>query len=88
MLIYIKRFRDYETIGGIFSSIKQYILEYNMAERIWILLCEIIKSSANLFEIPLNNIMRKLFENQKFEKTIFKLINDDYMETNIIDNAL
>jgi len=88
MLIYIKRFRDYETIGGIFSSIKEYMLEYNMAERIWIILCEIIKSFADLFEMPLDNIMRKLLENQKFESTIFKLINDDYMETNIINNAL
>jgi len=80
MLSYIKRFRDYETIGGIFATIKQYMLEYNMAERIWTIVYEAIQSLAELFEMPINKIMRKLFENQEFENMILKFINDDHIK--------
>ncbi len=85
MLTYYKRFRDYETIGGLFADVKKFITEYNLAEKIWILVCEILKSFAEMFEIPINKIMKKLFDNPQFEKTIFKFINDDYNEK-VIDN--
>lgn len=85
MIAYLKRFRDYETLGGIFSDTKKFIIEYNLAEKIWGLLCEIIRSIAELFEMPINRIMRKLFNNPQFEKTIFKFISDDYIETEITD---
>ena len=85
MLTYLKRFRDYETIGGIFSNSKKFIIEYNLAEKIWGLLCEIIKSIAEMFEMPINRIMRKLFDNPQFEKTIFKFISDDYIENELIN---
>jgi hypothetical protein len=91
MLVYIKRFRSYETIGGIFANVKQFMIEYNMAEKIWIILCEIIKSIADFFEMPLNDILRKIFENQRFKNSIFMLINSDYTkanEANAINNAL
>ena len=38
-----------------------------------------------MFEMPINRIMRKLFDNPQFEKTIFKFISDDYIENEIID---
>ena len=47
---------------------------------------EIIQSIAELFEISINKIMRKIFENKKFENTIFKLINDDYSQIGMLNN--
>ena len=52
-----------------------------MAERIWTIVYEAMQSFAKLFEIPINKIMRKLFENQEFEDLILKFINDDHIRS-------
>lgn len=87
MLAYIKRFRDYETIGGIFSSIKQYILEYTMAERIWIIIYKTFQTIAKIYEISTKKLMQKLFENKELNNIIFKLIYDDYSKMITLNNA-
>ena len=87
MLSYVKRFQYYETIGGVFLRMKKFIVEYNVAEKIWFILCEVIKSIAELFEISLNEIMKKLFENPIFENTIFMLVSKNYIGNELINNT-
>ena len=40
----------------------------------------ILGEITELFEMPINKIMRKLFEKQEFENMILKFINDDHIK--------
>ena len=66
---------------------KKFIVEYNIAERIWFILFEVIKSIAELFEIFLNKIIKKLFENPIFENTIFMLVSKNYIGNELINKT-
>ena len=66
-----KRFKDYESFGAIFRNSQRDTLELTIAERIWLIIREIISCLTELFEIDAEALMDKLFsENQKNTKFI------------------
>ena len=49
ILSLVKRFNDYETIGGLFREVEKGSLELTIAERIWEVIMETVITIANLF---------------------------------------
>ena len=49
ILSVVKRFNDYETIGGLFREVEKDSLELTIAERIWEVIMETVIAIANLF---------------------------------------
>ena len=49
ILSLVKRFNDYETIGGLFREVEKGSLELTIAERIWEVIMETVIAIANLF---------------------------------------
>lgn len=49
ILSLVKRFNDYETIGGLFREVEKDSLELTIAERIWEVVMETVIAIANLF---------------------------------------
>jgi hypothetical protein len=66
-----KRFSDYETLGELFRSANAEIIELTIAERIWLIITEIIAQLADLFDIDTEVLMDKIItDNQRFEKLL------------------
>ena len=71
MLSVAKRFSDYETLGELFRSANAEIIELTIAERIWLIIIEIIAQLADLLDIDTEVLMEKIItDNQKFEKLL------------------
>ena len=49
ILSLVKRFNDYETIGGLFREVEKESIELTIAERIWQLIMETVISFATIF---------------------------------------
>lgn len=49
ILSLVKRFNDYETIGGLFREVEKDSLELTIAERIWEVIMDTVIALANLF---------------------------------------
>lgn len=81
MLTYLKRFQDYETLGSAFRNVKEFIQKYNLAERIWGMICDILRKIATQFEMSFEKIMRKIYQSPEFQATIFRIIGDDFYES-------
>lgn len=66
-----KRFSDYETLGELFRSANAEIIELTVAERIWLIITEVIAQLADLFDIETELLMDKIIaDNHKFEKLL------------------
>ncbi len=66
-----KRFSDYETLGKLFQSANAEIIELTIAERIWLIIIEIIAQLADLLDIDAELLMEKIItDNQRFEKLL------------------
>jgi hypothetical protein len=71
-----KRFSEYETLGELFRTANAEIIELTIAERIWLIITEIIAQLADLFDIDTEVLMGKIIaDNQIFEK----LLNYKYL---------
>ncbi len=81
MLTYLKRFQDYETLGMAFTNVKEFVLEYTLVERIWGMIFEILRKIATQFEMSFEKIMKKIYQSPEFEATIFKIIGEDFFES-------
>lgn len=81
MLTYLKRFLDYETLGGIFKDAKEFVLKYNLVERIWGMICDILRKIATQFEMTFERIMEKIYQSPEFKNTIFKIIGENFFES-------
>lgn len=66
-----KRFSEYETLGELFRSANAEIIELTIAERIWLIITEIIAQLADLLDIDTEVLMEKIIaDNQRFEKLL------------------
>jgi hypothetical protein len=65
----VKRFTDYETPGNLFRASQKDTLELKVAERIWLIITELIADLSEIFDIDVESLMEKLFsENEKISK--------------------
>jgi hypothetical protein len=72
VLALAKRFTDYESMGEIFRQAKAETLSLTLAEKIWNYLVEVLQIIAEIFEIEMDEILKKLVEENQ---TIIKLLN-------------
>lgn len=69
-----KRFMDYESMGELFRQTKAETLMLTLAEQIWKYLVEILETITEIFDIEMDEILKKLVEENQ---AIIKLINLD-----------
>lgn len=77
LLSVVKRFHDYETLGGLFRATQRDTLKLTVSEQIWQIIIEFVAVLSEIFDMDTEMIMEKLFsENQKLTKYLnFKCIS-------------
>ena len=69
LLSVVKRFNDYETLGGLFRAAQKDSLGITIAEQIWLIIIEIAAKLSEILEIDTEVLMQKLFsENEILTK--------------------
>lgn len=61
ILSLVKRFNDYETIGGLFREVEKDALELTIAERIWRVIMDTVIAIANVFGLTDDEVMEAVF---------------------------
>jgi len=65
----VKRFTDYETLGELFRASQKDTLKLTVAERIWLIITELMADLSEIFDIDVESLMEKLLsENEKIAK--------------------
>ena len=70
LLASIKRFHDYETIGGLFAEITKNSVELSVAERIWLLIVEVINVIAEALNCDAMALTEQVISNDKQIKAV------------------
>jgi len=69
-----KRLQSYDTIGGIFRTIQKEMIELTVAERLWILFLKLQQELAEILEIDIQELIRKIVYNPNYEAKILKIL--------------
>lgn len=70
ILSYIKRYESYETIGGLFAEITKNSIELSVAERIWLLIVEVINVIAEVLNCDTMTLTEQVISNDKQIKAV------------------
>ena len=65
ILSYVKRSESYETIGGLFAEITKDSVELSVAEKIWLLIIEVINVIAEVLNCDIMVLMEQVISNDK-----------------------
>ena len=65
LLASIKRFHDYETIGGLFAEIYDGVHELTVVEKIWGIILEVVVVIAELTGADSKELIRQVIESNK-----------------------
>lgn len=69
LLSVVKRFNDYKTLGELFHASQKDALSLTIAERIWLIITELITELSEIFNIDTEILMEILFfENERLTK--------------------
>ena len=69
-LSYVKRNESYETIGGLFAEITKNSVELSVAERIWLLIVEVINVIAEALNCDTMALTEQVISNDKQIKAV------------------
>lgn len=69
-----KRLQSYDTIGGIFRNMQKEMIELTVAERLWILFLKLQQELAEILEIDIQELIRKIVYNPNYEAKILKIL--------------
>lgn len=70
ILSYVKRNESYETIGGLFAEITKNSVELSVAERIWLLIVEVINVIAEVLNCDTMALTEQVISNDKQIKAV------------------
>ena len=70
ILSYVKRNESYETIGGLFAEITKNSVELSVAERIWLLIVEVINVIAEALNCDTMALTEQVISNDKQIKAV------------------
>ena len=70
ILSYVKRNESYETIGGLFAEITKNSVELSVAEKIWLLIVEVINVIAEAFNCDAMALTEQIISNDKQIKAV------------------
>lgn len=65
ILSYVKRSESYETIGGLFAEITKDSVELSVAEKIWLLMIEVINVIAEVLNCDIMVLIEQVISNDK-----------------------
>ena len=74
VLVFYKRFLSYETTGDLFRESQQQLTRLTIERRLWALFVELQLHIAELFEIEIGTLYRKILSSSKYEKTVVALV--------------
>lgn len=72
ILSMVKKFSDYETIGGLFREFQKDALMITVADRLWLALVEILTLVADTFNIEIEDILCKLIDDHPLFRMLLK----------------
>lgn len=75
ILSYVKRCESYETIGGLFAEITKNSVELSVAERIWLLIVEVINVIAEVLNCDTMVLTEQIISNDKQIKAVKMAFN-------------
>jgi len=75
-----KRFQAYETLGELFRANKQYFLEATLAKRLWAFFLQLLHQIAEVFEIDIDELLLKTFNQKEVEYRIFKMLGQSPLD--------
>ncbi len=78
-----KRFQAYETLGELFRANKQYFLEATLAKRLWGFFLQLLNQIAELFEVDIDQLMLKTFNQNEVESRIFKMLGQSSLHQTV-----
>ena len=70
ILSYVKRNESYETIGGLFAEISKNSVELSVAEKIWLLIVEVINVIAEVLNCDAMVLTEQVISNDKQIKAV------------------
>lgn len=70
ILSYVKRNESHETIGGLFAEITKNSVELSVAEKIWLLIVEVISVIAEAFNCDAMALTEQVISNDKQIKAV------------------
>ena len=70
ILSYVKRNESYETIGGLFAEISKNSVELSVAEKIWLLIVEVINVIAEVLNCDAMLLTEQIISNDKQIKAV------------------
>ena len=70
ILSYVKRYESYETIGGLFAEISKNSVELSVAEKIWLLIVEVINVIAEVLNCDAMVLTEQVISNDKQIKAV------------------
>ncbi|MBR2147135.1 MAG: hypothetical protein IJ925_06920 [Muribaculaceae bacterium] len=65
VLAFVKKFKAYETIGGLFMDVAEQTVELTIAERIWQLILDIATSISELVTIDTEQLIEAIVNNNE-----------------------
>jgi hypothetical protein len=71
----VKRFKSYETIGGLFHQATDGVVQLSVTERIWGILQELVRIIAEAFQIDDERVMDTLINRSEAFKHYINLDN-------------
>lgn len=70
----LKKFNFYETLGGLFSAVKQEITELTIWQKIWDLLLEVIKTIVSVIGGNFNEVIYMVLKSDVKDNEFLKLL--------------
>jgi hypothetical protein len=70
ILSYVKRNESYETIGGLFAEITKNSVELSVAEKIWLLIVEVINVITEVLNYETIVLTESVISNDKLIKAL------------------
>ena len=70
ILSYVKRKESYEPIGGLFAEISKNSVELSVAEKIWLLIVEVINVIAEVLNCDAMVLTEQVISNDKQIKAV------------------
>ena len=74
MLAFYKRMHAYETLGSLFTHLKEQLLESTIAERLWFVFLELQSLIAEFFGQDLNECLHRLINSEKGEQLLRSMV--------------
>jgi hypothetical protein len=82
-----RRFSAYETMGGLYESLRNEMIELTLWQRLWKIFLNLVQELVDLLGIDVEQAMRTLFSNNDKANRVLTLLQELSNEDTIVKNA-